>query len=155
MIVSNSPRFSTKDDYKDYQILKSLEYNEWIPDNGFDMEMYVKSYDELAYSIKDLDLFDDKEILQIFHNTNELAENIDFIYPDCSLSENKHYPKYIDSEGRDAETVLKEKVKQGILDRGFTKETFNQTYIDRMNYELEVISKMGFSDYLLMVQDFI
>ena len=155
MIVSNSPRFSTKDDYKDYQILKSLEYNEWIPDNGFDMEMYVKSYDELAYSIKDLDLFDDKEILQIFNNTNELAENIDFIYPDCSLSENKHYPKYIDSEGRDAETVLKEKVKQGIIDRGFTKETFNQTYIDRMNYELEVIIKMGFSDYLLIVQDFI
>jgi DNA polymerase-3 subunit alpha len=28
-------------------------------------------------------------------------------------------------------------------------------YRDRLNYELKIIKKMGFSDYLLIVQDFI
>lgn len=154
LINSNSPRFVKKEDYTDYQILKSMEYNIWQTDDA-EAEMYIKTSDEIAYSIKDLGIFSDNEILQIFKNTKELAESFDFEYPDCSLDENKHYPKYIDSANRSADIVLREKVKQGILDRGFTKDTFTQVYIDRMNYELDVIIKMGFADYLLIVQDFI
>lgn len=155
MIVSNNPRFTEQKSYKDYQILKSMEYNIWNNAKDSDKELYIKSYDELAYSIRDLDIFSDNEILQIFNNTSKIANNISFEYPDCSLDKNKHYPKYIDVDGRNAETVLRENVKQGILDRGFKKETFTQNYIDRMHYELDVIIKMGFADYLLIVQDFI
>jgi DNA polymerase-3 subunit alpha len=55
-------------------------------------------------------------------------------------------------EGMTQASYLKELVKQGLVKRGVRN---NQTYIDRAKFELEVISKMGFCGYFLVVWDFI
>lgn len=48
-------------------------------------------------------------------------------------------------------TVLKDKVKQGLKDRG----KWNKEYWDRAKEELDVIQYHNFEDYFLMVQDYV
>jgi len=51
-----------------------------------------------------------------------------------------------------ADKVLTEKVKQGLIDYGFSKK---RKYIERAKYELNVIKINGFSTYFLILADFI
>ena len=51
----------------------------------------------------------------------------------------------------DAPTALKEKVYQGLKEKGLEKEE----YTKRADYEISVIVSMGFADYFLIVQDYI
>ena len=56
-----------------------------------------------------------------------------------------HYPV------EDATLALKEKVYDGLKQKGLEKEE----YTKRADYEISVISSMGFSDYFLIVQDYV
>ena len=54
--------------------------------------------------------------------------------------------------GDTLDSYFKFKCFKGLKARGF--ET-NQEYIDRLDYEISVIHKMGYAGYFLIVQDFI
>ena len=56
-----------------------------------------------------------------------------------------HYP--VDN----ATSELRRMCEESLNTKGLTE----QRYIDRLNYELDVISTMGYSDYFLIVQDFV
>ncbi len=154
MLISNDVKYALESDYISYQLNISLKNKEWISDETLIKNRHIRSYDEIAYSLKGR--ISDVDLLVAFRNTNELVSSISFEYPDCYLDKNKHYPKYISEDGyKNAEQTLRERVKKGILNRGFTQDTFTKNYIDRMRMELETIIEMGFADYLLIVQDYI
>jgi len=55
--------------------------------------------------------------------------------------------------GTDAYTCLKQKVKEGL--KNIFGDKVSKVYLDRLKYELEVINKMGFCNYFLVVWDYV
>jgi len=109
---------------------------------------YLKSGDEM------MDLFHDHP--SAVTNTVEVAERCDVEIPMGSY----HMPEFQVPASTTREAVLEEKAFAGLRERlgmapdqPFGAEV--QPYVERMNYELGVIKKMGFAGYFLIVADFI
>ena len=89
-------------------------------------------------------------------NTLEVAEKV---ADKLEYFENKEYkmPVYEVPEGESLETYFRklaiEGLKKRIKERGVAKD--EKVYWERLEYEMDVISKMGFPGYFLIVQDFI
>ena len=103
-----------------------------------------------------------KEELQNTFPT-ELLENASKIVNSCNVTldfDSKDYPKYISSQQLtdfDTKQYLYELCHKGLkkrLESQQQKRNIN-AYLSRLNYELDVINKMGYNDYFLIVYDFI
>ncbi len=68
-------------------------------------------------------------------------------------SKQSFLPKFPLPEGVTAEDVLFEMSLSGLKERLHTNLP-NESYLDRMRYELSVINAMGYADYFLIVSDF-
>lgn len=64
-----------------------------------------------------------------------------------------HLPRFSPPEGRAKEAYLEELCAQGLRARKGSE--IPQNYLDRLNYEIAMIEKMGFVSYFLIVWDFI
>ncbi|WP_274307715.1 DNA polymerase III subunit alpha [Solibacillus daqui] len=64
-----------------------------------------------------------------------------------------YMPKFPLMEGQTAADVLKQEVQAGLQKRLQT-EILPKQYVERIDYELQVIQSMGYSDYFLIVADF-
>ncbi len=60
-------------------------------------------------------------------------------------------PAFPVPEGQTAASLLKKHCEEGLIRR---LGTVNSTYSERLQTELSVIENMGFSDYFLIVEDF-
>ena len=153
--ICNESYMAVKEDIKKYQIMRSLKDGQWFNITLSDKEYYMKKSDDIIKSLSKV--ISKKELEDAVNNTIELEKSISYELPDFELKENKHYPKYRDENGNyvDSAKVLTEKAINGIKERGFNFETFNEEYQKRLDMELDVIISMGFADYLLIVSDFI
>lgn len=102
--------------------------------------------------------YDTKLIEQCFENSIKFSEK-----PNFEFETGKYHLPKIKTEGMDSNDYLEKITWEGItkiietrrtLGEEFTNEQIDQ-YETRLTYELEVIKKMGISDYLLIVQDII
>ena len=87
-----------------------------------------------------------KESIENNHLINELC-NLEFPF------NQKLMPKFINEEGVDSYTYLKKKCIEGL--KYHFGNTVKQIYKERLKYELEIINKMGFCDYFLIVSDYV
>lgn len=99
-------------------------------------------YDEVSYDLLDKEFINDKSCLEIVNKCN-------IIFPKASLL----LPIYTCPNNLDADTYLKELAIKGLTKR--LKGNVLRNYSDRLLYELSIIKKMGFSNYFLVVYDFI
>ncbi len=151
LLATNDIHIAKISDVKARQLIKSLRFNKWEEISVADKELYFKSDKELSATLS-----------QILPEAivSEAMANIKVVCDSCTLiiPNEKHYPKYRDSQGNSvtnpAELLIK-RTFDGVKERGFTKRTFTQEYLNRTKYELDTIIKMGFADYLLIVADFI
>lgn len=107
---------------------------------------YLKYLDKLRKDNVELntDCFFNTEVL----DTGLLNEVIDMI--DIEIPLNKRYiPKYSDNSYE----VLKNLCIKGLSKR--LNGNVNKIYAERLKYELDVINKMGFVDYFLIVYDYV
>ena len=98
---------------------------------------YIRKYEEYISSYKDI-------------KNNELITSL------CNLEipfNQKLMPNYINEEGIDSYTYLKKKCIEGLKSR--FGDTVNKIYKDRLKYELDIVNKMGFNDYFLIVSDYV
>ncbi len=109
---------------------------------------YLKSGDEMR------DLFHDHP--SAISNTMQIAERCDVEIPMGSY----HMPEFQVPAHTTREAVMEEKAISGLRERlrlspdePFCDE--HRPYVDRMEYELGVIKKMGYAGYFLIVADFI
>ena len=65
----------------------------------------------------------------------------------------KLMPKFINEEGMDSYSYLKKKCIEGL--RHHFGNTVKEVYKERLKYELDIINKMGFCDYFLIVSDYV
>ncbi|ADK69187.1 DNA polymerase III subunit alpha [Mycoplasma mycoides subsp. mycoides] len=132
-------------DQKTYNILNAIKTNKTIdqiqntnnyfyPDNdylikNYSLENIKKVINEINFKV-DFNLFDsNKKHLVKYKNINNLS-SFEYLRQVCLLSLKKY----------------QQKIKPN-LDL--------KLYISRLNYELEVIKQMGFSDYFLIVSDYV
>lgn len=145
LVVTNDCHYIDKEDYKMHEILLCIQTNHTINDEDkmefLTNEFYLKSEEEMRSLFKDLD--------DAFDNTHDIANrcNVEITFGERKLPDFK-LPDY-----KDHFEYFKEKCYEGL----YNKYTNNppKDIIDRLEYELSVIKKMGFVDYFLIVNDFV
>lgn len=93
---------------------------------------------------------------QKFHDQQQWLVQMENLLLSCQIeinTNNVYMPKFPVGEGETAENLLQQQVVAG-LQRRLNMHTLPTQYVERMNYELHVIQSMGYSDYFLIVADF-
>lgn len=89
------------------------------------------------------ELFTEEVFRAAMANTLSIARKVEDISLDSKIKLPKLYP--------DSRQMLRDKVNQGFKDRLLNRRPNRQEYVDRLMTEFEVINKMGFADYFLIM----
>ena len=148
VVATNDVLFLKKSDYEAHDAKVCINTGQILNDssreNPYKQEQYFKSA---------------KEMHEIFEQFPEALSNSLEIAKQCNVNLNpKGYllPNYPVPKKHDYDSLLRETVEKG-LNNFLSKKIIEDkdTYLTRINYELEQISTMGFSSYFLIVYDFI
>ena len=154
ILTSDSHR-GDKDDLETYLKMHEIagHSEEWV--KGTYAERYMPDDMEMEKRFVQMhkkDFKDAKKIAtEMRSNLKELEEKVE--YDILSHLELK-LPKINDNENKTNESqnkILLNKIKQGLKSRG----KYNKKYIERAKEEYEVIKYHGFSDYFLIVSDYV
>ena len=146
LVVTNDAHYIKKDEAKLQDILMCIQTGKTVdtPDRmRFQTEeFYIKSRAELSERFPNLD--------DAFENTVKIAERCQ-----CDFFDFTGYilPKYQPDTGEDSETYFRRKSEEGFARR--YGDAPPQAYRERLEYELDVITKMGYADYYLIVWDYV
>ena len=145
LVATNDSHYLTKDDYYSHEVLLCIQTAKKMSDADrmtfSTNEFYFKSSEEMEERFKNFP--------EAIENTLKIADmcNVEFEFGKLKLPEFK-----IDTNMSHEEYFV-ERCKKGLEERYAGNVT--QDKIDRMNYEIDVIKKMGYVDYFLIVEDFI
>ena len=152
VVATNDCHYLRRRDASTQAILMCIQTNSSIEDGrpiGFET-------DEFYYK-------DTGEMRMLFSQYEGALENTVRIADRCSVEfdfNTLYLPKFPCPDGKDSVTYLYELAKEGFARRVARGQiTFDvqseQTYRDRIAYELSVIEQMGYADYFLIVQDYV
>jgi DNA polymerase-3 subunit alpha len=148
LVATNDCHYLRKEDAEMQSVLQCIAFRETLNNRSSaedgdyfpTSEFYLKSYDEMHK------LFG--HIEEALENTLEIAEKCDM-----RLSYRKELlPNYIPPDKKEPYEYLRELTYEGI-NKKYKEVT--QEIIDRAEYELDVINRLGFVEYYLIVWDFI
>jgi len=144
LVATNDVHYLSKSDSIAHEVQLCIQTGKTMSDANrlsFDSEeFYLKSGDEM------LQVF--RELPQALASTREIAEK-------CALEldfSTYHLPQFPVPEGKTLDGFLEELCQEGMKKR-FSEVT--PELEERLEYELSVIRKMGFSAYFLIIWDFI
>ena len=145
LVATNDAHYVNKDDAKMQQVLICIQTNHTLgEDTGLEFgtqEFYLKSEEEMleAFSM----------CPESVKNTARIADmcNVEFEFGNTKL------PHFEVPDGYDHFEWFSLLCRKGLIKR--YGENPPKEYIDRLNYELDVINRMGYVDYYLIVHDFI
>ena len=152
MVATNDCHYLRKKDARTQAILMCIQTNNVITDGrpiGFETdEFYYKTTEEMKA------LFGEYE--NALENTVKIADmcNFDFDFGNTFL------PKFTcpngESAGEHLAALAWKGFEQRIIEGKITFDSHSrEEYEKRMKYELSVIDQMGYSDYFLIVQDYV
>lgn len=143
MVAANNVLYVHQDDQFAYQSLLAIK-------NGVKLsDMQSDGWDSNQYYLKEKD-----KMIELYNNELDLMENAWNISQACHAELGgtlTSLPKYPVPAEASAATYLENLCKEGLF-RRYGQPT--QELINRLNYELAIIIKMNFSDYFLIVWDF-
>ena len=166
LIATNDVHYINREDSKSHDVLMCIQTAKTIDDPNRRRypsdQFYLKSPEEMW------DIF--SYVPEALENTLKIAEQCNYEY---KFHESK-LPKFPLEEGQDPYEYLRDTCYKGLIDRydvfkeligkpldyekiNKIKEEHEKAkeYIDRLEYELQVIKQMGYVDYFLIVWDFI
>ncbi|MFV0401273.1 MAG: DNA polymerase III subunit alpha [Oscillospiraceae bacterium] len=145
MAATNDSHYIQKEDSKMQNVLVCIATNRTVQE-GSDMEFatdefYIKSEEEMTT------LFGSYE--GAIENTGIIADacNLDFVFGQTKL------PYFQVPDGSDNEEYFRRMCYEGL--HKYYGDAPGQEVVDRLEYELDVITRMGYVDYYLIVHDFI
>lgn len=144
LVATNDVHYVERDDSRAHDILLCIQTGKTVEDSArlkfSGEEFYLKSHDEM------FELF--KYIPEAIENTNKIAEmcNMDFVFGKV------HLPEFDVPEGFTSDSYLRHLCFAG-LEKKY-KEITGEIR-ERAEYELSVITKMGYADYYLIVWDYV
>ena len=144
LVVTNDAHYLRKEDAKMQDVLLCIQTGKTVDEPNrmkfATEEFYLKSEEELR------SLFPGCE--EAFENTGKIADrcNLEFTFHEY------HLPSFPVPEGYTNEEYFRELCYNGFRER---YENPPQEYKNRLEYEIGVISRMGYVNYYLIVWDFI
>ncbi len=145
LVATNDTHYVRKEDSKIQQILICIQTNHILGENtGLEFEadeFYLKSEDEMR---------------QLFDDVPEAIENAAEIAARCNVEiefGNTKLPNFDTPGNENHFEYFARMCRSGFLER--YGENAPKEYSERLEYELEVINKMGYTDYYLIVHDFV
>ena len=144
VVATNDVHYLTREDAEIQDIMLCIQTGSTVDAENrmrFEgSEFYLKSEAEMA------ELFPDHP--EALSNTMEIAErcNMEFEFG------NYHLPKFEVPDGRDSLTYFKDRCREGFAKR-YPEAT--EEHRERLEYEMAMIEQMGFTDYFLIVSDFV
>ena len=148
LVATNDAHYIKRSDAKAHDVLLAIQTGSTVDDENrmrfANDEFYLKSESEM------MELF--PEHPEAIENSHKIAErcNVEFEFGEY------HLPEFIPPEGMTNKDYLRKLCYDG-LERRYGSEALQDgsTYRDRLESELEVIEKMGYVEYFLIVWDFI
>ena len=145
LVATNDCHYLNKEDYDFHEVLLCIQTRTTMSDENrmsFKVnEFYFKTQEEMKEAFKN--------IPEAIENTSKIADmcNVTFQFGNIILPEFK-----IDEDITHLE-YFKRLCYEG-LEKKYSEEK-KEDALKRLNYEIEIIDKMGYIDYFLIVQDYI
>ena len=144
LVVTNDAHYLRKEDSQMQDVLLCIQTGKTVDDENRmrfgSQEFYLKSEEQMR------SLFPDHP--EAYDNTQKIADmcNLDFTFHEY------HLPSFPVPEGYTNEAYFRELCEKGFKER---YENPPESYRERLEYEIGVISSMGYVNYYLIVWDFI
>ena len=144
LVVTNDAHYLRKEDAAMQDVLLCVQTGKTVDDENrmrFETEeFYLKSEDEMRQLFPNCD--------EAFENTARIAQrcNVEFVFNEY------HLPAFPVPEGYTNEKYFRKLCYEGFQER---YENPPEEYLERLEYEIGVISRMGYVNYYLIVWDFI
>jgi DNA polymerase-3 subunit alpha len=156
LVATNDVFFENKEMYEAHDALLCIAEGRYVIDENrrkATPQHYFKSQEEMVALFQD--------IPEAISNTAHIAKRVHF----TAKSHPPILPRFETDCGRTEEEELKFSALEG-LEKRLTEEVYplcdenqqaqlKETYLKRLDYELDIINKMGFPGYFLIVADFI
>ena len=144
LVVTNDAHYLRKEDAKMQDVLLCIQTGKTVDEPN-----------RMKFQTEEFYLKSEEELRQLFPGCEEAFENTVKIAQRCNLEftfHEYHLPSFPVPEGYTNEAYFRE-----LCEKGFRERYDNppQEYRDRLEYEIGVISRMGYVNYYLIVWDFI
>ncbi len=144
VVATNDIHYLTREDAFYQDVLMCIQ-----------MEKTVDDADRMRFETEEFYIKSEAEMRELFDFIPEAIENTEKIAKRCNVDfdfSTRHLPKFDVPDGKDSFLYLKELCEKGLKER---YKNVTDELKERLKYELGVINKMGFTDYFLIVSDFI
>ncbi len=145
LVATNDVHYVNQEDSYIQKVLICIATNHTIDEEN-----------SLEFSSDNFYLKTEEEMKDLFPKTNEAIENTQKIADVCNFDfefGNTKLPNFTVPDGYSHYDYFREKCYDGLVKR--YGQNPDKLYVDRLEYELSVISNMGYVDYFLIVADFI
>ena len=152
LVATNDCHYLNRDDAEAHEVLLCIQTGKTMEDQ-----------DRMRFSSDHFYLKTAEEMKESFSYCPEAIENTIKIAERCNLTldfDNVYLPHYRIDREISLEEFLREKAKAGLEDLFrnvpyISENGDRETYNNRLQMELEIINKMGFAGYFLIVSDFV
>ena len=150
-VATNDVRFLTREDFESHEARVCIRQGRLLSDpkrpRDYTVEQYLKTAEEMAELFADLP--------EALENSVEIAKRCNL-----ELSFGKYYlPDFPVPAGETVDSFIRKLAHEGLEARlakhGVAANFSREEYLARLDRELDVIVKMGFPGYFLIVADFI
>jgi DNA polymerase III subunit alpha len=152
LVATNDIHYVYKDDFDVHEVLLAIGTQKKMDDpkrwKFTTNDFWCKSEEEMRNGFNGLEK---EDINMAIHNTCVIADKCN-----ARIIPGKYLPSYpFLDEGETSITTLKRNTWNGFDNKIKSTQLNNLGYINSLNYELDVIADEGYSDYFLIVEDFI
>ena len=144
LVVTNDAHYLRREDAKMQDVLLCVQTGKTVEDP-----------DRMKFQTEEFYLKSEEELRQLFPNCEEAFENTAKIAERCNLEfvfNQYHLPSFPVPEGYTNEEYFRKLCMDGFRER---YDAPPESYLERLEYEIGVISRMGYVNYYLIVWDFI
>ena len=144
LVCTNDCHYLAPEDAESHDVLLCIQTGKLVEDEN-----------RMRYEPRNFYVRSTEEMENLFSQYPDALENTQRIADRCELTftfGKYHLPRFAVPEGYTAQTYIRKLCEEGFARR--YGETHPE-YHDQLDYELSMIEKMGFTDYFLIVSDFV
>ena len=144
LVATNDAHYLRKEDAESHDVLLCIQTGKTVDDAN-----------RMRYEPQNFYLRSTEEMEELFRGYPDAIENSQRIADRCHFDftfGKYHLPEFKLPPGYDSPTYLRKLCEEGFLERYGTDK---EHYRAQLEYEMDMIGKMGFTDYFLIVSDFV
>ncbi len=145
LVIGQAVEMLQASDAFSLQVLKAIDQHE----TNLERSLIDSKGVNCLYPLDDLKtMYQQSGLTDIIENTQVLTEKMQVTFPETELL----FPTYQTNSDLTSDEMLKQLTMNALESRGLANHS---DYVERLEHELSTITKMGFSDYFLIVWDII